>query len=260
MSKIGIQMYTVRNHMKDKAEFETTLKRLAEIGYKNVQISKPPYLTIQEMADMLAEYGMKADSVFCSTGKIIENIDNIVQEAKILGTHVLRTDSIPVALRKSADGYSHFASQLNEQGKLLKNNGLKYIYHFHAFEFITFGEKRGIDILLNETDPEAVMFQPDVFWLTSAGTEPSVSLKMFAGRAFYMHVKDYAIKQLEGVIESVPSYFAPVGKGNLNWPGIMKTAEEIGIRLYVVEQDKCDGDVFEAAKISYDNLKKMGIE
>ena len=260
MSKIGIQMYTMRNHMKDRAELENTLKRLAEIGYKNVQISKPSYLTMQELADMLKEYGMKDDSVFCTTSKIIENIKNIVNEAEILGTDVLRTDSIPAELRNSEEGYMKFASMLNEQGKVLKQNGLRYIYHFHAFEFITFGSRRGIDILLNETDPETVMFQPDVFWLTSAGTEPSVSLRAFAGRAFYMHVKDYAIKQLEGVIENVPSYFAPVGTGNLNWPGIMKTAKEIGIELFVVEQDKCDGDVFEAVKISYDNLRKMGAE
>ena len=72
-----------------------------------------------------------------------------------------------------------------------------------------------------------------------------------------MHVKDYAIRQLEGVIESVPYFFAPVGTGNLNWDGIMKTANEIGIRSFVVEQDMCDGDTFDSIRVSYENLSKM---
>ncbi len=53
--------------------------------------------------------------------------------------------------------------------------------------------------------------------------------------------------------------FAPVGTGNLNWPGILKTAEAIGIERYVIEQDIVDGDVFTAIQTSVDNLKKMGL-
>ncbi len=258
MSKIGIQMYTVRDFIKDRAGLEGTLKKLADIGYKNVQISVPPFMTVKELAAMLAGYGLKADSVFCTALKIVESAGQLAEDAAILKTDVLRTDSIPAAYRKSADGYLEFAAMMNKQAAALKAVGLKYMYHFHAFEFVSFGKRRGIDIMLEETDKDTVLFQPDVFWLTSAGTEPSVSLKMFAGRAEYIHVKDYMIKQLDGVIENVPFYFAAVGTGNLNWPGIMKTTREMGIKQYVVEQDKCDGDVFEAAKTSYVNLVKIG--
>ena len=148
---------------------------------------------------------------------------------------------------------------MNAEGRACKAAGLRYIYHFHAFEWINFGSERGIDILLNETDPDAVMFQPDVFWLTNAGTEPSVSLKMFKDRAFYMHVKDYAIRKLEGVIEDVPYHFASVGTGNLNWTGIIASAKEVGIERFIIEQDICDGDPFDAIKLSRENLIKMGI-
>ena len=105
---------------------------------------------------------------------------------------------------------------MNAEGNACRRAGLRYMYHFHSFEWISFGKERGIDILLNETDPAAVFFQPDVFWLTNAGTEPSSSLKLFRGRAFSIHVKDYAIRQPEGKIENVPFFYAPVGTGNLN--------------------------------------------
>jgi sugar phosphate isomerase/epimerase len=259
MSKIALQMYTCREHMKTAADFEETLKKVAEIGYEYVQISRPAFFEMDEMAKLLGKYDLQADSVFCPTGKILNNIEQLEKDADILGTDVVRTDSIPVALRTSREGYHEFAHRMDQEGQALKKAGLRYIYHFHAFEFVSFGNIRGIDILLHETDPEAVMFQPDVFWLTSAGTEPSVSLRMFKGRAFYMHVKDYAIRQLEGAIENVPFYFAPVGTGNLNWNGILQAANEIGIQRFVVEQDQVDGDVFEAIRTSYKNLQKMGI-
>lgn len=259
MSQIGLQMYTMRNVTGDREAFLKTLDRLQNIGIQDVQISVPSFMTCKELADVLKQHQMKADSVFCSTTQILESLDKIADEAKWLETDVLRTDSIPKELRKSADGYRQFAKDLNNQGRALKGIGLDYMYHFHAFEFVNFGSTRGIDILIEETNPDWVMFQPDVFWLTNAGTEPSDFLWRFANRARYLHVKDYEIRQLEGIIESVPSNFAPVGVGNLNWPGIMKTAEAIGIERFVIEQDQVDGNVFEAVQTSYDNLKKMGL-
>lgn len=259
MSRIGLQMYTLRNHTKTPDDFKATLKRVAEIGIENVQITPPGFFTVEETAKLLKDNGLKADSVFRSTGKIVDGIEQAKRDAEILGTDVLRTDSIPNEMRSDADGYRRFAEHMNAEGRACKAAGLRYIYHFHAFEWINFGDVRGIDILLNETDPDAVMFQPDVFWLTNAGTEASVSLKMFKGRAFYMHVKDYAIRKLEGKIEDVPFHFASVGTGNLNWPGIIASADEMGIERFVIEQDMCEGDAFDAVKLSFDNLNKMGI-
>ena len=257
MSRIGIQMYTCRDYTKDEAGLRETLRKLAQIGYRSVQISRPPFLNTEQLAALLTEYEMKADSVFCPVTKIEESLDEISAEAKILGTNVVRTDSIPPQLRATKAGYRQFADLLTKQAEMLKARGLRYIYHFHAFEFVSFGDVRGIDLLLNETDPATVMFQPDVFWLTAAGVEPSQFLRKFKGRAFYLHVKDYAIRQLEGKIENVPHCFAPVGQGNLNWPGIMRAAEEIGIEQFVVEQDQCTGDVFQAVRTSYENLVKL---
>lgn len=261
MSRIGLQMYTMRDYVKTPEEYVKTVTRISEIGYRVLQMTRPAFMGLSENVSLLSSLGLSADSVFKPWDKVIPEIDDAAREAEGYGCDVLRTNSIPDEMRiKGADGYREFARLMNESGKACKKVGLRYMYHFHAFEWITFGKERGIDILLNETDPELVYFYPDVFWLTNAGTEPSVSLRMFKGRAFTMHVKDYAIRQLEGKIENVPYFFAPVGTGNLNWEGIMKTANEIGIERFVVEQDACDGDVFEAIKTSYDGLRAMGLE
>ncbi len=258
--KIGLQMYTVRDYMKTKADLLTTLDKLSAIGIRSIQVSVPGFITAEELAAELKTRGMSADSGYMPTGEDCKQLEKALHEAACFGTDVIRTNSIPDGYRKDADGYRRYAEILNREGETCRANGIRYIYHFHAFEFVNFGETRGIDILLNDTDPKNVYFQPDVFWLTNAGTEPSHSLRMFEKRAFWMHVKDYAITQLTGVIESVPYHFAPVGEGNLNWPGILQTAKDMGIEKMVIEQDVCTRDVFDSIAASYQNLRAMGLD
>jgi len=256
--KIGLQMYTVRNQTRTLDDLKSTLDKLAEIGIDLVQMGVPSYITPAELKALLDSYKMTMDSTGFSTGGT--DFEKSIETAKIFGTNLIQTGSIPESMRSDADGYKRFADQLNREGAVFAAEGMKYIYHFHAFEFVTFGNTRGIDIMLNETDKSNVFFEPDVFWMTNAGVEPSVALKMFEGRTQWIHVKDYAILQLQGIIESVPYCFAPVGTGNLNWAGIFKTAIEMGVNEFVIEQDECQIDVFDSVKLSYDFLKKsLGI-
>ena len=51
--------------------------------------------------------------------------------------------------------------------------------------------------------------------------------------------------------------FAELGVGNLNLKGIVKTAQAAGIEIFIVEQDRCDGDPLVSARISIDYLKTL---
>lgn len=260
MSTIGIQMYTLRDSMNTREDFEETLRRVAEMGYTSVQIRMPDFVTDEEGAAMLAHYGLSADTAFAPfDDHIWENIPKTVKQARLLGTNMVRTTSIPHDLGQSEEGYHEFARQMNRVAAEFAKNGLTFMYHFHAFEYVNFPTCTGMDILLKETDPSCVDFQPDVFWLTAAGKEPSQALYDFKGRSRYMHLKDYAIAEPQKVIEGVPRISAPVGTGNLNWSGILKAAADIGIEYYVVEDDMGILDPFDSAKQSIDNLKKMGV-
>lgn len=163
---ISIQMYTLRESMKDLAQLDDTLARVAAMGYNSVQITTPGYITPVELAKLLSSHGLRADSALCPLYQIPDKIEDAVAHAHALGTDVVRTDSIAVEDRFSLDGYHKAAEHLNRCGKLLHDRGCKFMYHFHAFEWIALGETRGMDILLGETDPETVWFQPDVFWLS----------------------------------------------------------------------------------------------
>ncbi len=259
MSRLGIQMYTLRKTMDTKKNVFETLKRVAEMGYTSVQITTLGFMSYEEVGEMLQENGLSADSAMISVYQISDKLDEAKRQEEIFGTEVVRTDSIAKEQSRNLGGFHDFAAHLNRCGKLLAERGLKFLYHFHAFEFINFEKETGMDILLRETDPEYVMFQPDVFWLAAAGKEPSDALMLFRGRAEYMHLKAYSIAARgEGALENVDRISSPVGTGNLNWPAIIKTAHEIGITNFVAEDDMGILDPFESAKISFENMKKMG--
>ena len=258
MAQYTLQMYTLREFMRTPDDLDSTLSRVAQMGYESVQITPPAFTNSQELARLLATKGLVADSAICSVYKIPERIEQIARDADALQTCVLRTDSINAEDRRTADGYLGFAKHLNECGRLLRQKGLDFMYHFHSFEFIDFGGVRGIDILLGETDPEYVMFQPDVFWLAAAGTEPSRSLDMFRGRARYLHCKDYVITASQDpTLEKTTRASAPVGTGNLYWKEIFAAARDIGIENFVAEDDMGVLDPFESAQTSLLNLKKF---
>ena len=254
---IALQMYTLREFMKTPAALAETLRRVRAMGYECVQITPPAFTDASELAALLRSCGLRADSAICPLAQIPERIDQIARDATALETDVLRTDSIAVEDRCSAAGYRRAAEHLNRCGRLAKEKGLRFMYHFHAFEFVQLGDTRGIGILLQETDPQTVLFQPDVYWLAAAGTEPSQSLKRFSGRAAYMHLKDYVIvPSRTETLEVARAGSAPVGTGNLNWPGIFAAAREAGISHFVVEDDMGALDPFESAQMSLRALRE----
>jgi sugar phosphate isomerase/epimerase len=259
MMGISIQMYTLRDFMKTQDALKDTLARVADIGYRTVQISIPPWLTVETLKTMLDDAGLTADSVMAPTATILDRIDEIRHAAVILQTDTVRTDGIPRRYCDTAEGFCEYAQVLQSAGSLLNKHGLHFMYHNHAIEYTNFPDCTGMDILLRETDPDCVWFQPDVHHIAAAGLEPSQALRAFAGRCAYVHMQGYGIIPGEGLDPHIPRRTVPVGSGNLNWAGIISTCQDMGVSLYVVEQDFCMGDPFVEITQSLKALQVMGI-
>ena len=67
-----------------------------------------------------------------------------------------------------------------------------------------------------------------------------------------VHFKDMEMRGMEQL-------FAEVGQGNLEWPAILEACAEARIKWYLVEQDRCQRDPFDSLKLSFDNLRRMGL-
>ena len=157
------------------------------------------------------------------------------------------------------DGHT-FAAGVNQIAAQLKPEGMRLLYHPHALESYSLGGgRKGLDILIEETDPDGLHFALDTHWLQSAGLNPPDQIRRVKGRMHIVHYKDYKIIGGAVKIEDVVKMFGEVGEGNLDWPAIIQASRDIGVEYAIVEQDICPGDPFASLQISFENLVKFGV-
>ena len=261
--KKGVQSYTVREYMKDRAQFEDTIKKIKAIGYDSIQGGKAPGMTDAETKLMLDDVGLTPCSSNASLEKMLESPDAVkkaIETAKIYDTKYIGIGTLPDSQRETIDGYKQFAADLNKIGNELKKEGCGLLYHNHALEFYSFGGgKHGMDIIFDETDPSCVFFSLDTHWLASGGVNPVDWIYKAKGRMPIIHFKDYAIGGGAAMIEGVCKLFAEVGEGNLDWVNIVKACHDTGIEYAIVEQDFCKGCPFDSLKVSYNNMLSFNV-
>ena len=107
-----------------------------------------------------------------------------------------------------------------------------------------------IEYFLENTDPELVNFQVDLYWVVKAEADPVAYMEKYPGRFKIWHVKDMDDQ----------GRFAPVGTGTIDFGRILEKKEVSGMKYYIVEQDRTFDDMepLEAIKISHEGLKKFG--
>ncbi|WP_297798083.1 sugar phosphate isomerase/epimerase [uncultured Eudoraea sp.] len=260
----GLALYTVRDAMGEDAK--ATLKAVAEAGYKNIEAAgyadgKFYNMSPEEFKLVLADLDLTPISTHQGT-VTLENADAMMADVKAAGFEYFVIPVPPMGLFKfnpenrtmgMTGGVENLANILSDLGKKAQQAGLKLLYHNHDFEFMK--NEDGvvpIDYLLENTDPEIVNFQMDLFWVTKAGADPLAYFDKYPGRFKIWHVKDM----------DEQGRFAPVGKGKIDFARILAMKEVSGMKYYMVEQDMTfDGlQPIEAIKISHKGIKKIGFK
>ncbi len=259
----GLALYTVRDDMATNAK--ATLQAVADAGYKNIEAAgydngKFYNMTPIEFKKLLKEIGLKPISTH--QGSVtLENADAMIADVKAAGFKYFVVPVPPMGLFKfdgatqtmgMTGGAANLATILTTLGKKCKKAGLQLLYHNHDFEYKKDNEGIvPIDYLLENTDPNFVNFQMDLYWVTKAGADPVAYFKKYPGRFKIWHVKDMDDQ----------GRFAPVGKGHIDFAKILANKKLSGMKYYMVEQDRTfDMTPLEAIKISHEGLKKLGFK
>lgn len=244
---IGLQLYTVRDAM--NTDLQGTLKAISEIGYTWLETAGygdglfyglPP----EEFRNIVEDLGMELVSSHATFSP--DQQRQVIDAHAVLGVKYLVYPVLPVEGRETADDYRKAAQRLNNIGESCLNSGIRFGYHNHDFEFDTFDGRKGFDFLLEETDPELVFFQADLYWMIYVGIDPEGYFNLYPGRFKHWHVKDME--------DSPERSFAEVGTGVIDYAEIFKMKEKAGMEYFFVEQDICKRDPLESIAISYDHL------
>lgn len=183
MGKIYLQMYSFMDGtMNDSRE---NFRHAAEMGYDGVELFGPNFeIPPEELSGLLEE--LKLDPISLHAPKT-DMVEELIPFAKTLG---MRFIGIGMEVMMDDESVHRFAQTLNRIGKVCAEQGLTLTYHNHTQEFAACGEKRIIDVLMEETDPACVGFELDAGWCAAAGFDPVEFVEQYSGRVKLIHVKE----------------------------------------------------------------------
>ena len=282
---IGVQMSTIAPAKMPKFDAYESMARLADIGYKCIEISQVPMTdeNVKGFRRAIDELGFNVAATSALTvanpmlpGCDMSNPDEMkkmIEDAKYLDCDLFRIGSMPMEARFSLQAAVDFAKQADEYACQLKEHGIDLYYHNHHFEFARHDGKFLMDIIKENT--KYLGFELDIHWIYRGGMDPVEFINQYAGRIRLLHLKDYRIGHMampegvdmstkEGMMKAYAAMnniveFAEVGEGTLNIPACIEAGLAGGSEYFLVEQDITYGrDPFECLKTSHDNLVKMG--
>ncbi len=244
IDSIGLQLYTVRAAL--AADFDSTLARVAAIGYREVEFAGYFGHIARQVRAKLDEVGLVSPSAHVSLDATGAGWEELLQDAHTIGQQYLVVASVGSV--RELDGYRRIAERFNRAGEIAKKAGIRLAYHNHDYEFSPLQGKLPYDVLLEETDPDYVCFEIDLYWIFKGGQDPLTYFTRWPGRIQMLHLKDAK--------RSPPHDMTEVGAGMLNWRRILASARSAGVKHYFVEQDNA-ADPFASINASHTYLQRL---
>lgn len=250
----GLQLYTLRDVL--PADPASVIRAVAEMGYKQVESFEGPQgffwgMTNVEFKKLMDETGMKIVSSHTDIRKDFEM--KAGQAAEIGMNYLIDPWEGP---QESIDDFKRIADLFNEKGEVCKRNGIRFGYHNHDYSFVTIDGQVPQDVLMENTDPELVDFEMDIYWVVTAGQNPLEWFKKYPGRWKLGHVKD----REKGTPLSEKDVSVVLGTGSIDWPKILKAGMDQGMQYCIAEQERhVDMTSEEAARQGAEYLKGLKI-
>ncbi|WP_342041630.1 sugar phosphate isomerase/epimerase family protein [Bacillus sp. OTU2372] len=279
--EIGLNLFSVFRELNE--DYFGTLEKVAEIGYKNVELISANFATGERFTDTFSlplikqkfdDLGLKAFAAHegVAPGKALLDADwdKIIEENALLGCQSI---VFPMAFISGREDTLRTAEQLNQLGKKCKEAGLSFYYHNHAHEFKRIGETSLFELLVENTDSENVKFELDLVWVMRGGYDPISLLEKLGNRCDMIHQKDlgkhvnpvniFAALSQEDNQDTMklyteivkPNDFVNLGTGIVHFQETYQTLNELGyIRYAIVENEGQLGSKFTSIA---DDLKVM---
>lgn len=255
--KIGLQMYSLRGPISDESVgVDSMINVIGEMGYKYVETASYWEGKIYDMDPQTFRDKCQAAGFYalaCHVGKDLgsdplnpdwEAIwswwDLCIATHKAAGMSYIVTPSMPTP--ETIEGLKAYCDYYNEIGKRCAASGLKFGYHNHAFEFEKVYDDGTVmyDYMVQNTDPQYVFFELDVYWSEKGKRTASELFNTYPGRFEVLHIKDEAELGESGFI---------------NFENIFGAIDKSGAKYLIVEVERYNMHPVESVKQSLEFLK-----
>ena len=183
-------------------------------------------------------------------------LDSFIKDAKVLGVRQIGVPWINAPFTKK--DCEKAVAVFNQVGAKLARHGITFFYHLHGYEFVPNEGGQGtlFDLLLAKTNPKNVKLQLDTFHVAQPGQDPTALLKKYPRRFVSLHLKDIRKDKIpDNTGEARDEDGRPLGQGKINWPDVLKAAQQAEIKWYIVEDET--PQVWQSVPASLQYLKSL---
>lgn len=247
---IGLQLYSLRDNF--SKDFDPTIKAVAEMGYKQAEAAnynngKFYGLSPAEYKNKLNSLGI--DPLSSHTGMIPGNVDEMnsqnvmdwwaqcIAAHKEAGVKYIVAPSMP--RYKTLDELKKACDFFNKVGIMCQEQGIKFGYHNHAAEFEKIEDKVWYDFMLENTDPNYVFFEMDIYWAVIGGQGPVEYFEKYPGRFKLLHIKDRKELGESGLVD---------------FQAVFNNIEKAGTEAVIVEVERYSFQPVESVRRSFNYL------
>jgi len=254
MAKLGMQLIVYRG--REREDLAGVLKAVAGAGYEGVETGNlSALMPLDQVKAIFQETGLALSGVHCGYGDFKDpvKLDANLKFLTGMGGRYLMCSGVENA--DTREGYEASAEVFNRAGRVARDAGAVFCYHNHNWEFKKFGDTLAIDLLAQQTDPELVKLNIDLFWVAVGGEDPAAFVRRYAGRCPYFHVKD---GEWEPGSPGKATKFCELGRGKVDLPKAVDAALATNPAWLIYEQDTAyDKDPTQAATESLQYLKSI---
>jgi len=242
--QLGLQLWSLRGEYAKNPGL--ALDQVKAYGITEVEIATTGPGTAAQLAEALKVRGLAVSGGLFSYDLLKHDLPGVIRDAQTLGLRYVVCSVVPVPAQQfDAKLAQQVAGEFNLWGASLKAAGIRFGYHLHGneFQWVNGGqEENAFDLLVRATDPALVCYEMDVFWVTHAGQNPVQLLNKYPDRWLALHLKDRRLGALTGLSapKPPPADQVPVGTGQIDWPSVLRAAQNVGVKYYFVEDESPD--------------------
>jgi sugar phosphate isomerase/epimerase len=254
--RIGLELYSLRDYL--KTDVKGTLAYVKSLGITEVEVAGTYGMKTEDFKVELDKAGLKPYSTLLDFNFFKDSINKVVATCKALGVRYAGCAWIPhVSNNFSKDDADKAIMVFNKAGEALANEGIKFFYHCHGYEFKPTEEGTLFDYIVKQTNPDNVGFECDVYWAFHGGQDPALLLKKHKGRFVALHIKDMKNGQETGELSGGTPLTSDVaiGTGQLDFKKILQAAIQTGVKFYYIEDE--NAEVKEHLPISLRYLRNL---
>ena len=236
--KIALQMYSVRDAVKDEATLFAALEKVREMGYEGVEFAGTFGADPERLKAHLKSLGLTAVGCHEALHSMeAGDIDQMLDFYQRLGVGNFVCAYAPTATPEEVEHLCGYMATVREKAEKL---GMKTGYHNHSHEFKEMGGEKPIDRIA-----ACCPLELDTYWSFVAGEDTGAFIRKNREKIGLLHLKD-------GSRDGHP---CAIGEGEADIRAVLEAAREIGAEWVIVENDNPVPDGFSDVKRSIDALK-----